>query len=137
MKKRHLELTETERQELKTIVSDGKEKARVIKRAMGLLALDRGEILEAVAVMTQVTNDAVRGWRNRYRAKGIVGLQDEPRPGRLVRIDGKQRAQITALACSEAPPGHECWSLRLLAEKIVELGFCDEISHTQVRHILE
>jgi transposase len=137
MKKRHLVLTETERQALAAIVADGQQKGRVVKRAIGLLALDRGESLEAVAALTQVTNDTVRAWCKRYRAEGIAGLQDKPRPGRPLRIDGKQRAQITALACSEAPPGHARWSLRLLADKVVELGLGDPISHTQVRHILK
>lgn len=52
-------------------------------------------------------------------------------------IDGKQRAMITALACSEAPEGHGRWSLRLLADKIVELNYCDSISHEHVSRILK
>jgi putative transposase len=64
-------------------------------------------------------------------------LQDKPRSGRPVEIDGEQRAKITALACSETPDGRGKWSLRLLAEKIVELELCEEISHTQVGKILK
>ncbi len=52
-------------------------------------------------------------------------------------IDGAQRAKITALACSDAPAGHARWSLRLLAEKVVEAGFCDTISHTMVGNVLK
>lgn len=137
MKKQHVTLTETERQELEALLSKGKLPVRIFKRATGLLALDRGETLEAVAALVHVTNDTVREWRKRYQAEGIAGLHDKPRPGRPVRIDGQQRAQITALACSDPPAGHSDWSLRLLAEKVIELGFCDEISHTQVGTILK
>ena len=137
MQKRHLELTKTEREELEALLSKGTLPARSFKRATGLLALDRGESLEAVATMVDVTADTVRAWRKRYQAEGMAGLTDKPRPGRPVRIDGQQRAQITALACSDPPEGHSQWSLRLLAEKIVELGYCDEISHTQVGDILK
>ena len=52
-------------------------------------------------------------------------------------IDGEQRAKITALACSDTPEGRAKWSLRLLADKIVEPDFCDNISHTQVGKILK
>lgn len=137
MKKQHLQLTETERQELEQLLSKGKLPARIFKRATGLLALDRGETLEAVAKLVGVTNDTVRAWRKRYQAAGIKGLSDKPRSGRPIEIDGQQRAQITALACSKAPTGYSDWSLRLLAEKVVELGYCDQISHTQVGHILK
>ncbi len=137
MKKRHIRLTETERQELETLLSKGDMSARLFRRATGLLALNRGETLEAVAALLGVTNDTVRAWRQRYQADGLKSLIDKPRSGRPIEIDGVQRAQITALACSEAPPGHSEWSLRLLAEKVVELGYCERISHTQVRNILK
>lgn len=137
MKKQHLQLSETERTALEGLVSKGQQPVRVLKRALGLLALDRGETLEAVAAHQQVTNDTVRAWRNRYRAGGLAGLQDELRPGRPIEIDGSQRAKITALACSEAPVGHVRWTWRLLADKVVELGYCEQISHTQVGKVLK
>ena len=64
-------------------------------------------------------------------------MEDLPRPGRPIEIDGTQRAKITALACSEPPQGRAKWGLRLIAEKIVELGYCEEISHMQVGRILK
>jgi putative transposase len=75
---------------------------------------------------------------DQYRENGLQALYDRPRSGRPVKIDGEQRAKITALACSSTPPeGHAEWSLRLLADKVVELDFCEQISHTQVRTILK
>jgi putative transposase len=137
MKKQQIQLTETERQELEQLLSKGKLPVRIFKRATGLLALNRGETLEAVAKLVGVTNDTVRAWRKRYQADGVKGLSDKPRSGRPIEIDGRQRAQITALACSQAPTGHSDWTLRLLAEKVVELGYCQSISHTQVGNILK
>lgn len=137
MRKTHLQLNETERSYLEALVSQGDTKARVLKRALALLALDRGETLDSVAAHQQVTYNTVANWRNKYRQEGLKGLQDHARPGRPPLIDGLQRAQITALACSDAPEGHGQWSLRLLADKIVELGYCERISHTQVGDILK
>ena len=137
MKKQHIQLTDTEKEEIEQFIAKGEMPARLFKRATGLLALNRGDSLEAVASLLGVTNDTVRAWRNRYQAEGLKGLSDKPRSGRPIEIDGLQRAQITALACSEAPTGHSDWTLRLLAEKVVEAGYCEHISHTQVSTILK
>jgi len=76
-------------------------------------------------------------WAAKYRETGLQVLQDQPRSGRPVEIDGNQRAKITALACSDPPEGYACWTLRLLADKVVELEYCDHISHTEVAAILK
>jgi len=64
-------------------------------------------------------------------------LEDQPRPGRPIQITGDQRAKVTALACSEPPEGYARCNLRLLAGKAVELGYCEQISHTEVANILK
>jgi len=84
-----------------------------------------------------VTHNTVRALRDNYKQKGLNCLQDAHRSGRPVEIDGDARAKVTALACSDAPEGHARWHLRLLAEKAVELDYCEHISHTQVRNILK
>lgn len=137
MKKLHLQLHEEERSHLQELVGKGETDGRVLRRALALLALDRGESLESVAAHLHVTNDTVAAWRNKYKREGMKGLHDQPRPGRPPQIDGLKRAQITALACSDAPQGHGQWTLRLLADKIVELGYSESISHTQVGRILK
>jgi putative transposase len=119
------------------VIAKGNLSAKTFKRATGLLELDRGKTLEAVAETLGVSRITVMAWRNRYRKQGLKCLHDAPRSGRPVVIDGKQRAKITALACSEAPEGHTRWSLQLLAEKVVELGYCEKISRTQVGKILK
>lgn len=137
MKKQHVQLNEQDRNALKALVTQGQSAVRVLKRALALLALDQGATLEAVAQHQRVTNETVAHWRNAYQRQGLACLQEAVRPGRPKAIDGSQRAQITALACRAAPTGYRQWSLRLLAERIVELGYCETISPTCVGEILK
>lgn len=135
--KQHVQLSEAERQELEALVRQGQLKNRTLKRALGLLALDDGATLQGVAQHQRVSAVTVASWRDNYQARGLASLHDQPRPGRPPLLDGVQRAQITALACSTPPEGHARWDLRLLAEKVVELEYCETISHTQVGKILK
>jgi transposase len=137
MKKQHLKLTEADERYLTEYLSKGQVQARIVRRATALLHLNQGATIQAAADILKVEHWTVSIWRNNYVESGLDFLQDKPRSGRPVGIDGEQRAKITALACSETPAGRAKWSLRLLAEKIVELGFCEEISHTQVGKILK
>ena len=137
MNKTHLKLKNADREYLELLLSKGKLPAKVFKRATGLLELDRGKTLQAAAQTLGVAYITVAAWRDKYQEEGLKCLQDKPRSGRPVEFDGKQRAKITALACSPAPDGRARWDLRLLAEKAVELGYCEEISHTHVRRILK
>ena len=113
MIKHHVKLRKKERDYLETLVAKGKLPAKVFKRATGLLELDRGKTLQAVAATLGVSSVTVAAWRGKYHAQGVECLEDAPRSGRPIEIDGGQRAKITALACSDAPTGHARWSLRL------------------------
>ena len=137
MKKHHLTLTDHDRSTLETLLSKGTLSARKFKRATALLELDRGKTLADVAATLGVNYNAVAAWRDGYTANGLNCLDDAPRSGRPIVIDGTQRAKITALACSDAPEGHARWSLRLLAEKVVEGGVCDHVSHTFIGDVLK
>ena len=76
--------------------------------------------------------------KRRYLSEGLAtALHDKPRSGKPARISGESRARITALACSQAPEGHARWTLRLLADKAVELGFVESISHNTVKEVLK
>ena len=133
----HITLTVAERAQLEALLAKGKLAAKVFKRATALLELDRGKTMRAIAQTLRVSYPTVLSWRDKYSEQGLKCLQDAPRPGRPIKIDGTQRAKITALACSDAPEGHARWNLRLLAEKVVELGHCESLSHTQVGNILK
>jgi len=137
MKKQHVELSDTDRAYLEALISKGELSAKVYRRALGLLELDRGQTYTAVSKILKVTIPTLSGWAAKYQESGLQVLQDQPREGRPIEIDGEQRAKITALACSEPPEGYARWSLRLLADKAVELEYCEHISHAEVRKILK
>lgn len=137
MSQQHITLTETDRTYLTELLSRGEHPAKLYRRGLALLELDRGRSYTAVADTLSVSRSTVSTWASNYQAEGLLCLNDKARSGRPIEIDGLSRAKITALACSDAPEGYSQWSLRLLAEKAVELDYCDSISHTQVATILK
>lgn len=130
-------LTETERQELKALTSRGEVQVRVYKRARILLLADEGctdaQIIERVGV----SRTTVSRIRQRYGVEGMGAIAEKARPGRPSIFDGETRAKITALACSTPPEGRARWDLRLLADKAVELGYVETMSHVTVGEILK
>lgn len=137
MKKQHLKLTEIDERYLITLTSKGQLSARVFRRATALLQLHHGATLNCAARNAQVVPQTLARWRDAYLASGLEFLFDTERSGRPHKFDGSQRARITALACSSAPLGYVRWSLRLLADRAVELALCENISRSAVRRILK
>jgi len=85
----------------------------------------------AQAVLTSAAT--VKRTRRRFLEEGLdAALSEKPRPGRPPKITGEIEAQLTVLACSQPPEGHARWTLRLLANQLVELGYLDSISHVAV-----
>lgn len=137
-KAQSIKLSNDDLSSLKTILRRGNSPARTQTRARALDLLHRGHHPDSVAETLQVSGATVFNIKRRYLEAGLdAALFDRQRTGRPPSIDGKMRAQITALACSRAPDGHACWTLRLLADKAVGLGFVETISHTAVRKILK
>lgn len=137
MKKQSVQLTIEDRTDLETLISKGNWSAKTYRSALGLLELDRGKTYTAVSKIIPVSLPTLSGWAGPYPENGLQVRQDQPRSGRPIEIDGVQRAKITALACSTPPEGHAQWSLRLIADKVVELGYCEPVSHTEVGEILK
>ena len=137
MIKSHLQLNDNDRSTLESLIRKNSLSVKVYKRATALLKLDQGDTLQSVAALVGVTYNAVATWRDRYQIEGLTMLQDKPRSGRPPEINGLQRAQITALACSTPPQGYAKWSLRLLADKAVELDFVEHLSHNHAGTILK
>lgn len=133
-----IELLTDELRSLKTILRRGTTPARVQTRARILDLLHRKRHPEEVAATLDVSLQTVFNVKRRYLEKGFdSALHDKPRSGKPPRILGDARAKITALACSEAPEGHARWTLRLLADTAVKLGFVDSISHNGIQQILK
>lgn len=137
MRKEHLKLTENEHSYLTTLTTSGQLKARQFKRAMTLLLLNDGKTMTAVSKTLKYCYPRVLALRDNYLENGLLSLEEKPRPGRPIVIDGAARARITALACSAAPEGYARWSLRLLADKAIELNYVETVSHNGVGRILK
>jgi putative transposase len=133
-----MQLADQERRSLKTLFRSGKSQNRQQTRARILDLLDRKVPPPQIAETLSCSLVTVYNVKNRYLAEGLeAARRDKPRSGRPVEIDGTARAKITALACSRAPAGHARWSLRLLADKAIALGFVETISHNAVKEILK
>jgi transposase len=137
MKKQHVSLTATDKDYLQKLLKKGSLTAKMFKRATALLEVNCGKTLGAVAQTLGVSYQSVSNWCLAYNTQGLLMLKDQPRSGRPIKIEGVQRAKITALACSDAPKGHSRWTLRLLADRAVELGYCQHLSHDYAGKILK
>jgi len=133
----HLQLCESDKVDLTGLLHQSGLRSKVFKRVTALLELDKGKTITSVCDTLGVCYPTIAKLIEQYKTAGLECLKDKKQPGRPPHIDGKQRAMITALACSEAPDGHARWSLRLLADKIVELNYCNTISHEHVNRILK
>lgn len=133
-----VELSTDELRSLKTILRRGTTSARMQTRARILDLLHRKQHPEVIATTLGVSTQTIFNIKRRYLEEGFdSALLDKPRSGKPRRILGEARAKITALACSAAPEGHARWTLRLLADRAVKLGFVDSISHNAVKQILK
>ena len=133
-----IQLSKEERRSLKTLFSGGSGANRQQTRARILDLLARNTKASEIAALLTCSPTTVYNVKHRYQAEGLeAALTEKSRSGKPPRITGEEKARITALACSDAPAGHARWTLRLLADKSVELGFIDSISHNQVGKILK
>jgi hypothetical protein len=144
-KKYVLKLTEEERAELEQLLKKGKAAGWKLQRARALLLCDQGSqgpswSDERVAVACGCSTRSLESWRRQAVEAGPLSLlQRRPRatPPVLPKLDGEQQARLTALACSQPPAGYARWTLRLLAERLVELEVVDTVSHETVRRALK
>jgi len=139
-------LTKDERLSLLSMTKKGKHSSRKVVHALILLNADEGEHAEepkrtnrAIAEFLQVGEGMVERVKKRFVEESLESaLEDKPSEREYKRkIDGDQEAHIIALSCSEAPEGFSRWSLRMLADKAVELEYIESISHETVRRLLK
>lgn len=138
-KKYLVELSKQELAELKHIISKGQANVRQIRRAHTLLLSNAGKTDEEIANLLHITTVTGAETRKRWCAEHLSrNLADQPKPGRKRKMDGKQEAFLVALACTNAPEGREHWPLRMLSDKLLELGVIDKpVSYETVRDRLK
>ena len=127
-------LSPEDQAQLERLIRRGQCSARVINRARILLKTDDGWSASQVAVALDTSPRTVFRTKRRYAEEGLGGvLHDHPQANRYRKLDDRGEAHLIALACSDAPEGHDHWSLRLVADKVVELGVVASLSHEAVR----
>lgn len=137
-KKYLINLSDEEQHELLEITRKGEVKARKMKRAMILLKADEGLSDPQIMAAISVSRPTVERIRKRFVEGGLErALNEDPRPGQKRKLDGRGEAQLIAVACSQAPDGHDHWTLRLLADKLVQLEVVENISYETVRRTLK
>ena len=145
MEKYIVTLTEEERKTLSYIASKGKQRSQKILNALILLGCDKGEhqtehsTNEEMSRVLQISMRKIDRVKKRFVEGGLDVALDKRTGNRIYakKADGDFEAHLIALSCSEPPEGFARWSLRLLADKVVEFNYIDSISHETVRRILK
>lgn len=144
MNKRYIvRLTGEERERLGSLVSKGKAAAYKIKHANILLKADADEAAwkdKRIAKAFGCHVQTVENVRQRFVTQGLdraLGRKKQARPSRQRKLDGEGEARLIALACSEPPEGHDRWTLKMLADELVQLEVVDSISDQTVRRTLK
>jgi len=138
-------LTKDERKALSDITSKGKQRSQKILNALILLNCDEGELQtesstnEEMARVLHISMRKIDRVKKRFVEEGLDAALDKKVGSRIYakKTDGDFEAHLIALSCGEPPEGFARWSLRLLADKVVELNYIDSISHETVRRILK
>ena len=143
-KKYVVTLSEAERAHLHTLVGSGIAPARSLTHARILLKTNQGEAGpgwsdEMIAGALEVHPATVARVRQQYVTAGLEAALQRKAPDRLYqrKLDGEQEAHLIALACSAPPEGRQCWTLQLLAKRLVALEVVDTVSHETVRQTLK
>lgn len=137
-------LTREERKQLIAVLSKGKHSSQQYRNACILINSDEGPLgkklsNEQIAQVLQINPKTVERIKQRFVEEGFdecIERKPYPRKG-PIKTDGDFEAHLIALSCSKAPEGYARWSLRLLADKMVELKYIDSISHETVRQVLK
>ena len=146
MKRYAVTLEEQEREELSRITRKGSHQSQKVVNALILLNCDEGEFNERrvrgeqVAQILRISARKVDRVKKRFVEEGMeaaLGGRQGRRPTYIRKADGDFEARLVALSCGDPPEGHAQWSLRLLAERVVELGYVESVSHETVRRVLK
>jgi len=137
-KKKYLvTLEDDERQQLEALLHSGTHATRKVTRARILLKAAAGVEDSAIAAALSVGRATVERTRRRFVEEGLGALEERPRPGTLPKLDATAQARLIAEACRAAPEGRQRWTLQLLADRVVALGFAASYAYESVRRVLK
>jgi transposase len=133
-----IHLSEDERTHLQVVIRRGKANARTLTRARILLKCDAEWSNEDIVGALNVSDQTIRNVRQRFLREGVEAvLTDKRQERRHQALTDGQAAHLIAIACSEAPDGHDHWTMRMLAGQAVELGYVRRLSPETVRQLLK
>ena len=137
-KKNLVNLKMKEQKLLKQLIANGSQKARKITRSRILLMANEGKTDTQIIEALNTARNTIRTVRYRYVHTGLESaINEQPRPGAPNKFTGRDKAKVTAIACSKPPEGRTRWTLRLIADTMVELDIVDDISHQTVKRVLK
>ena len=146
IKRYHVVLTSKQKEKLEQIIKKGQHSSREVKRALILLNCDEGEngnaeksTTKQIAEILKVGTRTIERVKKNFVQEGFERALKAKSPNRVYKrkLDGDAEAHLIALSCSEAPEGFSGWSLRLLADKMVELSYVDSVSYQTIRRTLK
>jgi transposase len=141
MKKYRVTLTEQEREDLEQLISKGKGAARRLLHARILLKADEqvGWSDQAITEALEVSISTIERVRERFVEEGLEAALDRKAPKRVYRrrLNGEQEAHLVALVCSPPPEERSRWTLKLLAQKMVELEYVEHVASETIRQTLK
>lgn len=133
-----VDLTTDEYAYLYNLIKQGKTAARKVARAHILLQAAEGATDEEIVETLRNGLSTVHRTRQRFVEQGLEGaLTERTRQGARPKLDGKQEAFLVALVCSTPPAGRDCWTMQLLADRLIELKLIDSLSDETVRRVLK
>jgi transposase len=140
MDKRYpVKLTDSQRDSLKRLIAAGTAPARKLAHARLLLKADEGWTDAQIVRAVDISQPTISRVRKQFVEEGLEAALNRRTTRRVYRpkLDGEQEARLIALACSKPPEGQAHWTLRLLADKAVELEIADSLSYQTVRRTLK
>lgn len=133
-----IKLTDEQKEQLNALIDKGIHSARVIKRAKVLLLAEQDKKDNEVALIVGYSEQQVRNIRKRFFSKGLEpALKEKPRPGAPLKLDRRAEEIASAIACSNPPEGRSCWTMQMIADKLVELKYVSDITDETVRFRLK
>ena len=133
-KKYVVQLTDEQREYLNSLINKGTNSARKIKRANILLLSEQQKKAKEISQILNTNIQSVYNIRKRFVLSGLdKALNEDSRPGAPSKLDAKGEAYAIATACSDTPEGRICWTMQMIADKLVELEYVDSISDETVR----
>jgi len=129
-----VKLTDEQRKQLNALINKGKHSARVIKRARVLLMAEQDKKDEEISTLVGYCISQIKNIRKRFFLEGLdSALKEKSRPGAPRKLDKRAEEIASAIACTNPPEGRSCWTMQMIADKLVELKYVSDITDEAIR----